>query len=81
MAATSVHSITATQARAIAYIINPDKTEQGAFVQSYMCSENPDEAERDFLRIQKSLGTGRSKILAQHLYQSFPVSDIPDPCF
>lgn len=40
MAATSLHPITATQARAIAYIINPDKTDQGTLVQSYMCSED-----------------------------------------
>lgn len=82
MATTSLHSVIATQARAIAYIINPDKTEQGALVQSYMCSEDPDEAEKDFLRIQKSLGTGRSKILAQHLYQSFPHGEVtPEQAF
>ncbi|MBQ8515057.1 MAG: relaxase/mobilization nuclease domain-containing protein [Ruminococcus sp.] len=82
MAATSLHPITATQARAIAYIINPDKTEEGMLVQSYMCSENPDEAERDFLRVQQTLGTGRSKILAQHLYQSFPHGEVtPEQAF
>lgn len=82
MATTSLHSITSTQARAIAYIINPDKTENGLLVQSYMCSENPDEAEKDFIRIQKSIGTGRSKVLAQHLYQSFPHGEVtPEQAF
>lgn len=82
MAATSLHPITATQARAIAYIINPDKTEQGSLVQSYMCSEDPDKAEKDFLRVQQNLGTGRSKILAQHLYQSFPHGEVtPEQAF
>ena len=82
MATTSIHSITTTQARAIAYIINPDKTENGLLVQSFMCSENPDEAEKDFIRIQKSMGTGRSKVLAQHLYQSFPHGEVtPEQAF
>lgn len=76
MAATSIHPITATQARAVAYIVNPEKTEQGIYVQSYMCSQNPDQAEKDFLHIRNTVGTGRSKILAQHLYQSFPHGEV-----
>lgn len=82
MATTSIHSISATQVRALAYITNSNKTNNGLFVDSFMCSKNADEAEKDFSRIQNYIGTGRSKILAQHIVQSFKPDEVtPEKAF
>ncbi len=82
MATTSIHSISTTQARALAYIINENKTNGGMLVDSFMCSRNPDEAEKDFSRIQNYIGTGRSKVLAQHIVQSFKPNEVtPEKAF
>lgn len=76
MATTSIHSITTTQVRALAYITNEDKTDNGVLVSSFMCSEDPDKAEDDFMRIQNNIGTGRNKVLAQHIVQSFKPGEV-----
>lgn len=76
MAATKIHPITSTAVRTLAYISNANKTENGLFVETYMCSKDPDEAEKDFLNTQKSIGTGRNKILAQHIIQSFKPDEV-----
>lgn len=75
MAVTSVHPIYVTQAKSVAYIINPVKTEKGLYVESYMCSANPEKTSDDFEVIRQA-GTGRSTILAQHLYQSFMPGEV-----
>lgn len=75
MAITSVHPIYVTQAKSVAYIINPTKTEKGLYVDSYMCSKNADKSAEDFKAIRDN-GTGRSKILAQHIYQSFKPGEV-----
>ena len=38
MAITKIHAIKSTLGKALAYIENPDKTEQGQYVSSYACS-------------------------------------------
>lgn len=82
MATTSIHSISTTQVRALAYIINENKTNGGRLVDSFMCSRNPDEADKDFSRIQNYIGTGRSTVLAQHIVQSFKPNEItPEKAF
>lgn len=75
MAVTSVHPIYVTQAKSVAYIINPIKTEKGLYVDSFMCSTQPEKTSEDFEIIRKS-GTRRSTILAQHLYQSFMPGEV-----
>lgn len=70
MAVTNVHPIRTTLSKAIAYIMNPDKTEKGLYINSYNCSTDFEKAADEFLQI-RSLGSGRGTVLAQHIYQSF----------
>ena len=70
MAVTNVHPIRTTLSKAIAYIMNPEKTEKGVYVNSYGCSADFEKAADEFLEV-RSLGTGRGTVLAQHIYQSF----------
>ena len=76
MATTSIHSISATQVRALSYITNNKKTMNGSLIDSYMCSKNADEAAKDFERVQQQIGSGRSKVLAQHIIMSFKPQEI-----
>ena len=46
MAYTRIHAIKSTVAKAVAYICNPDKTEQQLLVDSFGCS--PETARHDF---------------------------------
>ena len=78
MATTEIHAISKTLYKAIQYIVNPEKTGQGLYVNSYGCSADPAEASSSFLQIHTS-GSGRGKTLAQHLIQSFSPGEVtPD---
>lgn len=82
MATTSVHSIYSTQAEALEYIVNPQKTESGLFVTSYGCSDDPKEAAEIFEATRNSIGTGRTSVLARHIHQSFAPGEItPEEAF
>ncbi len=75
MAVTEIHPIRTTLAKAIAYITNPEKTENGLLTSSYVCSLDPQKSEEEFLDI-RSLGSGRGDVLAQHIYQSFDGQEV-----
>ena len=75
MAATKLFSITSTEAKAIAYIVNPDKTDNGRLVYTFGCTANPTEASRMFQNIRDS-GTGKTTILSHHMIQSFAPDEI-----
>ena len=75
MAVTNVHPIYTTLSKAIEYIINPNKTEQGLYTNSYGCSTDYNKAAKEFMDI-RSLGSGRGNILAQHIYQSFQGKEV-----
>ena len=75
MAATKLFSITSTEAKAIAYIVNPDKTDNGKLVHTFGCTANPTEASRMFQNIRDS-GTGKTTILSHHMIQSFAPDEI-----
>ncbi len=75
MATTKIFPITATEAKALAYIANPDKTNNGRLILTSGCSEDPYQASRDFDEIRK-LGTGLSTVLSQHFIQSFAPGEI-----
>ncbi len=75
MATTKIVSIRVTEANAIAYIANPDKTNNGELIFTNGCSKNPYEASKDFEQI-RSLGTGRNQILSHHFIQSFSPGEI-----
>ncbi len=83
MATTKLHSIDVAQARKIMNnIVDERKTNGGMLIQSYACSRNPDEAKKDFLSVRNSIGTGRGKIFAQHIIQSFKPNEItPEKAF
>ena len=81
MAATKIISIRVTEANAIAYIANPEKTDNGRLIYTFGCRKNPCEASKDFEQIRK-IGTGRSEILSHHFMQSFSPGEItPDEAF
>ena len=75
MAVTSIHSIKATVGAAIAYITDGDKTVNGVYVSSYACRADSAGASEDFRAVQNT-GTGRTKILAYHLIQSFAPDEV-----
>ena len=73
MAYTRIHAIKSTVTKAVAYICNPDKTEQQLLVDSFGC--HPDTAKHDFdyalCRTKSS-----DKNLAYHLIQSFAKGEV-----
>lgn len=75
MAITNIHSIKTTLDKSIAYIINPSKTENGIYVNSYGCSADCQKATEEFLTI-RNMGTGRGDILALHIHQSFKGDEV-----
>ena len=75
MAYTSIHTIRATVSAAIAYITRDDKTVNGIYVSSYACRADSAGASEDF-RAVRDRGTGRTKILAYHLIQSFAPGEV-----
>ena len=75
MAVTSIHSIKATDWAAIRYITDGDKTVNGLYVQSYACRSDSAEASEDFRTVRNN-GTGRTRILAHHIIQSFEHGEI-----
>lgn len=75
MATTKLFPITATESRAISYIADPEKTNNGRLIFTHCCSENPAQASKDFEAVRTN-GTGKSKILSQHFIQSFAPGEI-----
>lgn len=75
MAATSIHSITSTEAKALTYIANPEKTDNGRLVLSFGCNNDPALAAQRFAMI-RAWGTGRNEVLSQHVTQSFKPGEI-----
>lgn len=75
MAVTSIHPINATLSKAIDYILNEDKTDNGMLVSTLGCTTDGIKASKAFDDIRKQ-GTGRTTILAQHLVQSFKPGEI-----
>lgn len=76
MAATSIHSISTTLVRALAYISNEDKTENSSLIRCFGCRRDPDLAADDFETTRNIMGTGRGKVLAQHMIISFKPNEI-----
>lgn len=75
MAATKIFPITATEAKALAYIANPEKTDNGRLIFTSGCSDDPYQASRDFDEI-RARGTGLHTVLSQHFIQSFSPGEI-----
>ncbi len=75
MAITNIHPIYVTLSKAIDYILNEEKTDNGMLVSTLGCTPNGKKASKEFDNIRK-LGTGKTTILAQHLVQSFKPGEI-----
>ena len=73
MAYTKIHPIKTTLEKAIAYITNPEKTEQNVLVSSFACSENTAYMEMEKTR-EKFNYTGEN--LAYHCIQSFKPGEV-----
>lgn len=73
MAISGIHPIYSTSSRAVEYIINPDKTDNGLLTYSYACDiKNID---NDFQKVRNA-GTGKGYVLAQHIHQSFQGKEV-----
>ena len=75
MAVTKIKPIRGTVNKAIAYILDPQKTDDAFYVSSYGCAAS-DAAAKEFewtrnLAIQQ--GMQMPKVLARHLIQSFDI--------
>ena len=75
MAATKLFSIRTSEAKALAYIANPEKTDNGRLIYTSGCSTDPNQASKDF-SIVRATGTGMNTVLSQHLIQSFAPGEI-----
>ncbi len=75
MAATKIFPITATEVKALAYIANPKKTDNGRLIITSGCSTDPYQASKDFDEI-RARGTGLNTVLSQHFIQSFSPGEI-----
>ena len=75
MATTKIFPIKVSVSDALAYIANPDKTDNGRLIFTSGCSYNPRQASRDFETI-RAKGTGKNTVLAQHFTMSFKPGEI-----
>ena len=75
MATTKLFPITVTERKAISYIADGSKTDNGRLISTFCCSSDPAQASRDFASV-RACGTGKSKILSQHFIQSFKPGEI-----
>lgn len=73
MAYTKIHAITATVDKAIAYICNPDKTDESIYISSYACASET--AAIDF-KYTLDHCRGNSPNKAYHLIQAFAPGEV-----
>ena len=72
MATTKIFPIHEDVEGSLAYIANPEKTDNGRLVYAFGCSEKPSRAAKDFAEIRSR----RSTVLAQHFIVSFKPGEI-----
>lgn len=75
MATTKLFAIKTTEVKALAYIANPEKTDNGRLIFTYGCSPDPAQASKDFEAVRAG-GTGLNTVLSQHYIQSFKPGEI-----
>ena len=75
MAITNIHPIDATVEKAIDYILDPEKTDNGMLVNTLGCTADGKKASREFDGVRR-MGTGKTSVLAQHLVQSFAPGEV-----
>lgn len=75
MATTKLFAIKTTEVKALAYIANPAKTDNGRLIFTFGCSSDPIQASKDFDAVRAS-GTGKNTVLSQNFIQSFAPGEV-----
>lgn len=77
MAVTKIKAIRGTLSKALAYIMNPEKTDDKMLVSSYGCAGETAAQEFEWTRkIAEQQGMSPVKIIARHVIQSFDVGEV-----
>ena len=77
MAVTKIKAIRGTLNKAIAYILNPEKTDEKLLVSSYGCASETAAREFEWTRkIAEQKGMNPVRIIARHVIQSFEIGDV-----
>ena len=77
MAVTKIKAIRGTLSKAIAYILNPEKTEEKLLVSSYGCASETAAREFEWTRkIAEQKGMNPVRIIARHVIQSFEIGEV-----
>lgn len=77
MAVTKIKAIRGTLSKAIAYILNPEKTDEKLLVSSYGCTSETAAREFEWTRkIAEQKGMNPVRIIARHVIQSFEVGEV-----
>ena len=77
MAVTKIKAIRGTLSKAIAYILNPEKTDEKLLVSSYGCASETAAREFEWTRkIAEQKGMNPGRIIARHVIQSFEIGEV-----
>ena len=77
MAVTKIKAIRGTLSKAIAYILNPEKTDEKLLVSSYGCASETAAQEFEWTRkIAEQKGMNPVRIIARHVIQSFEIGEV-----
>ena len=77
MAVTKIKAIRGTLSKAIAYILNPEKTDEKLLVSSYGCASETAAREFEWTRkIAEQKGMNLVRIIARHVIQSFEIGEV-----
>ena len=77
MAVTKIKAIRGTLSKAIAYILNPEKTDEKLLVSSYGCASETAAREFEWTRkIAEQKGMNPVRIIARHVIQSFDIGEV-----
>lgn len=77
MAVTKIKAIRGTLSKAIAYILNPEKTDEKLLVSSYGCASVTAAREFEWTRkIAEQKGMNPVRIIARHVIQSFEIGEV-----
>mgnify|MGYP000798283074 CR=1 FL=1 len=77
MAVTKIKAIRGTLSNAIAYILNPEKTDEKLLVSSYGCASETAAREFEWTRkIAEQKGMNPVRIIARHVIQSFEIGEV-----
>jgi predicted nucleic acid-binding Zn-ribbon protein len=77
MAVTKIKAIRGTLSKAIAYILNPEKTDEKLLASSYGCASETAAREFEWTRkIAEQKGMNPVRIIARHVIQSFEIGEV-----